>query len=323
MKKLFSILLLVVILTAALSISAYADSGIGIEPGQPMPDFTVTLTDGTTATLSELLKEKDLVVLNMFASWCGPCEHEFPDLDAVRMANSDRMEIVAVSFEPADTIETIAEYKESHALSIPMGIRGDALPTLSVANFPTTLFIDRNGTVGLVKVGAFTERADFESKVDYFLSPDYTGITLKTEKAFNLTGFVIRALLVGSLGTLIGRWGIFRKAGKKGWHSLIPVLNICKEYSLAWKGVFGLLSSLCVPAGLLCNMLGLPYFIAYILYAAPIAIGIPEGIRLAKAFGKGTVFGVLLGIPGFKQIGRIILGLGKAKFQAPETEAAA
>ncbi len=87
--------------------------------------------------------------------------------------------------------------------------------------------------------------------------------------------------------------------------------------------MFGLLSSLCVPAGLLCNMLGLPYFIAYILYAAPIAIAVPEGIRLAKAFGKGTVFGVLLAVPGFKQIGRIILGLGKAKFHAPETEAAA
>ena len=323
MKKLISILVLVALLTVALTVPAYAASGIGIEPGQTMPDFTVTLTDGSTVTLSELLKEKDLVVLNLFASWCGPCEHEFPDLDAVRMANSDRMEILAVSFEPADTIETIAEYKESHALSIPMGIRGDALPTLSVANFPTTLFIDRNGTVGLVKVGAFTDRADFESKTEYFLSADYSGLTLKTEKAFNLTSWLVRALTVGSLGTLIGRWGIFRKAGKKGWHSLIPLLNICKEYSLVWNVGFGLLAGLGIPLGLLSNMLGLPYFVAYIFYAAPIAIGIPEGLKLAKAFGKGKLFGVLLGIPGFKQIGRIILGLGKAKFRASEAEVTA
>ena len=74
MKKLISMILLAVLLAAAFSSVACADSGIGIEPGQPMPDFTVSLTDGTTATLSKLLKEKDLVVLNIFASWCGPCE---------------------------------------------------------------------------------------------------------------------------------------------------------------------------------------------------------------------------------------------------------
>lgn len=322
MKKVFSILLLVVILTASLSVTAYADTGVGIEPGQTMPDFTVSLTDGTTVTLSELLEEKDLVVLNLFASWCGPCEHEFPEMDAVRLENP-RMEIVAVSCEPTDTMETIIDYKESHGLSFPMGLRGDALPSLKVASFPTTLFIDRNGTVGLVKVGAFTDRESFESKVDYFLSPDYTGTALKTEKAFDLTGWLVRGFLVGSLGTLIGRWGIFRKAGKKGWLSLIPVLSTCKEYALVWKSGFGLLAALGIPLGLLSNMIGLPYFVAYILYSAGFVLGIPESLWLAKAFGKGKVFGVLLAIPGFKQIGRMILGLGRAKFQAPEAEAAA
>ena len=73
MKKLVSILL-AVLLIAVLGATAYADAGVGVEPGEAMPDFTVSLTDGSTATLSELLKEKDLVVLNIFASWCGPCE---------------------------------------------------------------------------------------------------------------------------------------------------------------------------------------------------------------------------------------------------------
>ena len=320
MKKLLSILLSAVLLTAALSVTVCADTGVGIEPGQTMPDFTVSLTDGTTVTLSELLEEKDLVVLNLFASWCGPCEREFPEMDAVRLENP-RMEIVAVSCEPADTMEIIADYKESHGLSFPMGLKGDVLSSLTVVSFPTTIFIDRNGNVGLVKVGAFTDREAFESKVDYFLSPDYTGTALKTEKAFDLMGWLARGLLVGSLGTLIGRWGIFRKAGKKGWYSLIPVLNTCKEYSLVWKAGFGLLAALGIPLGLLSNLIGFPYFVAYILYSAGFVLGIPEGLRLAKAFGKSKVFGVLLAFPVFKQIGRMILGLGRAKFQAPEAEA--
>ena len=322
MKKILSILLLALLLTAALSIPAYADTGVGIEPGQTMPDFTVSLTDGGTVTLSELLKEKDLVVLNLFASWCAPCEREFPVMNAVRL-EKPRMEIVAVSCTPIDTMEIIANYKESHGLSFPMGLKGNALSSLTVASFPTTLFIDRNGTVGLVKVGAFRDRESFESKVDYFLSPDYTGTTLKAEKAFNLIGWLVRGILVGSLGTLIGRWGIFRKAGKKGWHSLIPVLNTCKEYALVWNVGFGLLAALGIPLGLLSNLIKLPYFVAYILYSVGFVLGIPEGLRLAKAFGKGKVFGVLLAFPVFKQIGRMILGLGRAKFRAPEAEGTA
>ena len=66
-------LLLAVLLLTALSATAFADSKqTGPEPGDPMPDFTVSLTDGTNAALSELLKEKDLVVLNVFARKWSP-----------------------------------------------------------------------------------------------------------------------------------------------------------------------------------------------------------------------------------------------------------
>ena len=109
MKKLISILL-AVLLIAAMSGTAFAETGIGVEPGQAMPDFTVSLTDGTTATLSELLKDKDLVVLNIFASWCGPCEREFPEMETVYQANSDRMVILSVSGDPGDTLEMISDY---------------------------------------------------------------------------------------------------------------------------------------------------------------------------------------------------------------------
>ena len=174
MKKIISILL-AVLLIAALGCSAYADSGIGVEPGQAMPDFTVSLTDGTTATLSELLKEKDLVVLNIFASWCGPCEREFPGMESVYQANKDRVEIISVSGDPSDTMEVISEYKSSHGLSFPMGLAGDGLSFMKFPGFPTTVFIDRDGKVGCVKIGAFASEKDFEEKINVFLSPEYDG----------------------------------------------------------------------------------------------------------------------------------------------------
>jgi thiol-disulfide isomerase/thioredoxin len=322
MKKLINVILMVVLLTAALSSFACADSGIGIEPGQPMPDFTVSLTDGTTATLSELLKEKDLVVLNIFASWCGPCEKEFPEMEAVYQANSDRMEIVSVSGYADDTMDVIAEYKANHNLNFPMGLAGDALDFLNIPGYPTTLLIDRNGKVGMIKVGAFSGN-DFESKVSHFLSSDYSGDPLKTEKAVSLTPYLFGWLLVGGLLLIVGRWGILRKAGKKGWHSLIPLLNVYEEYSTVWNGWFGVLSALCIPVGLICNLANLPVFIYYALIALGFVISIPESLKLAKAFGKGKVLGVLLALPVFKEVGRLVLGLGKARYQAPDSDAGA
>ena len=322
MKKLVSILL-AVLLIAALSGTAFAETGVGVEPGQAMPDFTVSLTDGTTATLSELLKEKDLVVLNVFASWCGPCEREFPEMEAVYQANSDRMVILSVSGDPNDTMEVISDYKTSHSLSFPMGLAGDALDFLTITGFPTTIFIDHSGNVGFIKVGAFASREDFEGKVNTFLSANYDGIPLPTEIAQSLTPYLLGWLGLGSLLLLIGRWRLLRKAGKPGWHSLIPLLNAYKEYSLCWNGWLGIIAALCVPAGFICDMVKLPGFIFHILLLLSFLISIPESFKLAKAFGKGKAVGVLLCIPGLKGLSRFILGVSRAKYQGTASEAAA
>jgi hypothetical protein len=204
-----------------------------------------------------------------------------------------------------------------------MGLAGNALSYLTVPGFPTTIFIDRSGMVGLIKAGAFVDKAEFESKVGYFLSPDYSGKPLKTEQAVNYMHYVEIAIPIASLVLVIGRWGLFRKAGKKGWHSLIPLLNVYKEYSTVWNGWFGVLSALCLPVGMICNTAKLPAIIYYVLVAVGFLISIPESLKLAKAFGKGKVFGVLLALPVFKEIGRLILGLGKARFQAPDAGTAA
>ena len=319
MKRRISIFMLAVMLAAALSSTAFADTGIGVEPGQAMPDFTVSLTDGTTATLSEILKEKDLVVLNVFASWCAPCEKEFPGMESVYQAKKDRMEILSVSGYSDDTMEVIADYKSGHGLSFPMGLTGEGLSFLRVSGYPTTVFIDRDGKVGFVKVGSFAGEGDFEKKVNVFLAPDYDGKPLDSEKAFNRTPFILGWLLIGGLLLIIGRWGMFRKAGRKGWHSLIPFLNTYEEYAVCWKGWLGLIFVVCKKLILVASI---PQAAYYGLIAVVLLISIPENLKLAKAFGKGKVFGALMVLPVFKEIGRLILGAGKARYQGSEVSAA-
>lgn len=314
MKKLIC-MVMAVLLLASLSAAAFADSGIGVEPGQHMADFTVSLTDGTTATLSELLKEKDLVVLNIFASWCGPCENEFPEMEKIYQANKDRMEIVAVSGYEDDTMEIISDYKASHNLSFPMGLAGEDLSYLNVPGYPTTFFIDKSGNVGFIKVGSFPSAEEFEGKVKIFLAADYDGKPLKTEQAVNILPYILLALVLGGVLLVIGRWCLLKKAGRPGWHSLIPILSSYEEYGICWNGWFGVAADLCLLLALFTNTLGLSPIIHHVLMAASVILGIPQSFKLAKAFGQSKLVGVLLMLPGLKEISRFVLGVSKAKYQ--------
>ena len=72
-----------------------------------MEDFTVETSDGSTFTLSEALKDHDLALINLWATWCPPCEFEFPFLQEAWEKNADKVAVIAVSVEPEDTLEDL------------------------------------------------------------------------------------------------------------------------------------------------------------------------------------------------------------------------
>lgn len=165
MKKLIAVICLIAMLT----MSAFAEELVG----QTMPEFTAPITDGGEISLSGLLEEKDLVVLNLFATWCGFCEREFPEMEEVYEKLSDRMEIVALSGYPKDSLEILAEYKASHGLTFPIGQASDELmDTVKIEGFPGTLFIDRSGAVRYFADGMIPNGQVFEDLCTIFMDPD-------------------------------------------------------------------------------------------------------------------------------------------------------
>ena len=69
-------------------------------PGQRVPDFTLVNLDGEEMSLSEILEDNDTVLIDFWASWCGPCVASFPKLKALRAAyGQDGFEIVAISID--------------------------------------------------------------------------------------------------------------------------------------------------------------------------------------------------------------------------------
>ena len=152
------------------------DINLSVSKGQEAPDFVLPLTDGSEAKLSELLKDKEVVVLNIFASWCGPCEKEFPDMEKTYQKYKDKMEIVAVSGDLVlDEMEDMVKYKEEHNLSFPIGMKNESIDSLKVGGFPTTYIIDRNGRIVFSQSSAFLHEGDFEKVVTSLMGDDYEG----------------------------------------------------------------------------------------------------------------------------------------------------
>lgn len=180
MKK---ILILCCCLALCLAASAVAEEdGPYYQLGDQMEDFTITTYDGQIVTLSELLREKDMVLLNIWATWCGPCEMEFPAMEAAYEAYQDRVAIVALSCEPEDTDEVLADYVSSHGMTFFVGRdEDDLMSRFDQEGIPTSVVIDRNGVICFIECGAMASDTMFSLIFDQYVGEEYDGPVLLTE----------------------------------------------------------------------------------------------------------------------------------------------
>ena len=143
--------------------------------GESFSDFSFTDTEGQKFTLSTLLQEKHLVVISLFASWCGPCQQEFPAMQKVAERHDDEMVVLALSAYDGDSMEDMAAFKAKYAPGIPFGLEAGTgiLDQVQIAAYPTNLFIDRFGNVGYAMAGSFPSEVCFERTVRVFLGENY------------------------------------------------------------------------------------------------------------------------------------------------------
>ncbi len=155
--------------------SAPADipqDNLGFSVGKTMPDFSITTYDGETYSLYETLSEKEFVLINVWATWCGPCGMEFPYMEEAYQLYKDKVEIFALSCEPGDTDEVLADYASKMGLSFPVAQDSPGVASaFMVFSIPTTIIIDHSGTIRSIELGAKTSTEAFTKLFDSYLAP--------------------------------------------------------------------------------------------------------------------------------------------------------
>jgi len=134
-------------------------TGTGI--GYLATDFTLQGLDGQTFSLSNMRGKP--VLLNFWATWCGPCRSEMPLLQQVYEEYSSQG-LIFVAVNIAENPAQVERFMQDNGLTIPvlLDTKAKVASTYNISGIPTTLFIDKDGIIKDKRIGAFTNKSEIE-----------------------------------------------------------------------------------------------------------------------------------------------------------------
>ena len=163
MENLYRILkiLIAILLIAVIVVGASKLMGLSCEPvpeaaaaatetpSELAPDFTMYDAAGNAVKLSDFRGKP--VILNFWASWCGPCKAEMPDFEEAYKTYGEEIQFLVVNLTDgsSETVETASDYIGQQGYTFPVyydtAMEGAA--AYSIYAIPVTYFIDAEGSV--------------------------------------------------------------------------------------------------------------------------------------------------------------------------------
>ncbi|HEX5579475.1 MAG TPA: TlpA disulfide reductase family protein [Candidatus Limnocylindria bacterium] len=165
-----AVLPLVLLAVWAGALVAFGTATVGPRIGQPAPEFALTDLDGNTVKLSDLQGRP--VIVNFWASWCGPCVEEFPILRrALALHQADDLVVLGIVFR--DNSEAARDFMARMGAdwTAAMDPGGMTARSFGIIAPPESFFIDRDGVVRGRQIGQLTA-SDLERQLALTLNPD-------------------------------------------------------------------------------------------------------------------------------------------------------
>ncbi len=136
------------------------------ELGKPAPDFTLQNTEDKNITLSGL--KGQILVINFWATWCGPCQFETPFFQAIHVERANKgVAVLAIDVQESPAI--VKNFVTSKNITFPVLLDTDAqvaqkycLPNA----LPITYFVNGEGILKARKIGAFQSQAELTNMLN-------------------------------------------------------------------------------------------------------------------------------------------------------------
>ena len=137
-----------------------------VKVGDIAPDFTLSLTDGTSFTLSQ--NRGKVVMLQFTASWCGVCRKEMPFIERdIWLPNKDNKDFVLVGIDREEPLEDVKKFAETTGVTYPLALDSNADVFASYAErksgITRNILIDRDGRI--VKLTRLFNEQEFKGLV--------------------------------------------------------------------------------------------------------------------------------------------------------------
>ena len=158
------------------------EPAVTLEVGEPSPPLELPSIRGGTLSLEEL--RGNVVLLNIWATWCPPCVKEMPSMQRVyEMHRDDGLEILAVAVDDEPGVRQadgrieglVSEFVERFGLTFPVVVdpTGDTERAFDTEYLPTTVLIDRQGRIRATEVGGrFWDQEPFLEMIQTLLEED-------------------------------------------------------------------------------------------------------------------------------------------------------
>jgi peroxiredoxin len=136
-------------------------------PGRTAPDFELQTLDGQTVSLSDYRGSP--VMLNFWASWCGPCQSEMPYIqDVFEDAKWQAADLVILAVNWGESLTTARGFMNTYGFTftVLLDSTGQVADIYNIRAIPTTFFIDERGIIKYMDIGSFRSKADLEQRLN-------------------------------------------------------------------------------------------------------------------------------------------------------------